>query len=133
MGGGVYTRCVEFSIGQLAATTGESVKTLRYWTDLGLLPAARGRNRYRRYRPDSAERAAAIRRAQALGLSLAEVARLLSARDGSHDESRVELSARLAGVREQIALLQALEATLTERLEWAERHAEVACAVRAGT
>ena len=123
---------MSLSIGELAAATGETVKTLRYWTDLGLLPARRGENRYRRYGPDAPTRAAAVRSAQALGLSLADVARLLTAcdeRGGCRDEARCELEARLSQVRRQIEELRMLETAIATRLEWVERHPELACAV----
>ncbi|MBI0447287.1 MerR family DNA-binding transcriptional regulator, partial [Deinococcus sp. DB0503] len=44
------------SIGQLATETGERVKTLRYWTDLGLLQHERKESGYRMYTADSTER-----------------------------------------------------------------------------
>ncbi len=58
------------SIGSLAGRTGETIKTLRYWTDLGLLEAERGENGYRYYAEDMAERSTFIRSAQALGFTL---------------------------------------------------------------
>jgi hypothetical protein len=40
---------MQLSIGDLANVTGETVKTLRYWTDQGLLDTERGENNYRYY------------------------------------------------------------------------------------
>ena len=68
------------AIGQLAAESGEPVKTLRYWTDLGLLPPERAESGYRRYPADSAERVQFIRSAQRVGFRLGGIARILSVR-----------------------------------------------------
>ncbi|WP_017871887.1 MerR family transcriptional regulator, partial [Deinococcus wulumuqiensis] len=68
------------SIGQLATETGERVKTLRYWTDLGLLQHERKESGYRMYTADSAERVQFIRSAQRVGFTLGDIARILSLR-----------------------------------------------------
>ena len=67
------------SIGQVANITGETVKTLRYWTNLGLLSATREENQYRVYQPNVTERAAFIRNAQSLGFTLSEIFELQAA------------------------------------------------------
>ena len=62
-------------VGQLAAETGLSVRTLHHYDRCGLLrPSARTPSGYRCYRPEDVERLYRIRALQALGLSLAEVA-----------------------------------------------------------
>ena len=61
---------MQMSIGDLASVTGETVKTLRYWTDQGLLDTERGENNYRYYATDMTQRAAFIRSTQALGFTL---------------------------------------------------------------
>lgn len=68
------------SIGGLAERTGETVKTLRYWTNMGLLEAERGENGYRYYQQDAPERSSFIRSAQARGFSLSEIQEILSLR-----------------------------------------------------
>jgi MerR family transcriptional regulator, copper efflux regulator len=69
-------------IGQLAAQTGFSVRTIRFYEQSGLLPAPhRTPAGYRSYDPDAVTRLRFVRSAQALGLSLAEIAEVLRIRD----------------------------------------------------
>jgi MerR family mercuric resistance operon transcriptional regulator len=66
------------TIGELARAAGVPISTLRFYERRGLLlPADRTAGGYRRYRPDDAARVRFLRRAQALGFSLAECAALL--------------------------------------------------------
>ena len=69
-------------IGQLAAQTGYSVRTIRFYDQSGLLPApSRTPAGYRSYDQDAVIRLRFVRSAQALGLSLAEIADVLRIRD----------------------------------------------------
>ena len=69
-------------IGQLAAQTGYSVRTIRFYEQSGLLPAPhRTPAGYRSYDQDAVTRLRFVRSAQALGLSLAEIADVLRIRD----------------------------------------------------
>ena len=69
-------------IGELATRTGVPAKTIRYWEQLGLLPApARTDAGYRDYRPQAATRLGFIRAAQSIGLSLGEIREILAVRD----------------------------------------------------
>jgi MerR family transcriptional regulator, copper efflux regulator len=69
-------------IGQLAAQTGYSVRTIRFYELSGLLPApSRTPAGYRSYDQDTVARLRFVRSAQALGLSLAEIAEVLRIRD----------------------------------------------------
>jgi MerR family copper efflux transcriptional regulator len=120
------------SIGGLAERTGETIKTLRYWTDLGLLEAERGENGYRYYGKDMAERSTFIRNAQALGFTLNEVLDILALRTSGVQPCegvRERLKAHLATVKVRIAELRALENDLETRLRWAEAHPEPECQV----
>jgi DNA-binding transcriptional MerR regulator len=56
-------------IGELAARTGVSQRSLRYYEQQGLLCAERDANGYRRYNPGSVQTVARIRRLLAAGLS----------------------------------------------------------------
>ena len=70
-------------IGQLAAQTGYSVRTIRFYEQSGLLPApSRTPAGYRSYDQDAVTRLRFVRSAQALGLSLAEIAEVLRIRPG---------------------------------------------------
>lgn len=113
---------MDLSIGELAALSGEGVKTLRFWTDEGLLRASRGENNYRRYSLEASQRVAFIRSAQALGLSLEAVRRLLALGDSELqpcEDVRDELSAHLRDVRARIAFLRSIERALENELEQA--------------
>ena len=69
-------------IGQLAAQTGYPVRTIRFYEQSGLLPAPqRTPGGYRSYDQDAVARLRFVRSAQALGLSLAEIAEVLRIRD----------------------------------------------------
>ena len=121
---------MHLSIGNLSATTGETVKTLRYWTDRGLLNTERGENNYRYYMPGMTQRAAFIRSTQALGFTLEDIKSILHLRaEGVQpcNEVRTELNRHLSAVRERITELQQLETELSARLTWAEANPDPAC------
>ena len=69
---------IAMTIGRLAATAGVSVETIRYYQRRGLLDEPRKPFRgYRHYPADAAKRVRFIKRAQALGFTLEEIASLL--------------------------------------------------------
>jgi MerR family mercuric resistance operon transcriptional regulator len=109
------------SIGQLARSAGVATSTVRYYERSGLLkPETRaGTGQYRQYGPKSLEKLKFIKSAQAVGLSLKEVADLLRATedDGSPcDEVMSALRRRLESVRQQMADLRRVERTLSAAL-----------------
>ncbi len=118
------------SIGNLATLTHESVKTLRYWTDQGLLEAKRGANNYRYYPSNTPQRVSFIRSAQALGFTLADIRDILRLREAGVvpcDHVRADLRKQLQGVRERLTKLRALERELSTRLVWANADPSPAC------
>lgn len=68
-------------IGEVAALFDVTTKTLRHYEKLGLLKPERADNGYRLYGPEDVLRIQRIRQLQSLGLSLKEIARLLSRED----------------------------------------------------
>jgi len=67
------------SIGQLAAAAGVGVETIRYYQRRGLLEEPeKPPGGQRRYQADCAKRVRFVKRAQALGFTLDEIAALLS-------------------------------------------------------
>lgn len=77
------------TIGALAKQAGVGAGTLRYYERLGLLaPEQRTAAGYRVYRRDAARRLRFIRRAQALGFSLEEIAALLALSDNPRGRAR---------------------------------------------
>jgi MerR family mercuric resistance operon transcriptional regulator len=69
----------ELTIGQLATAAGVNVETIRYYQRLGLLDEpVKPTGGHRRYPAEQAKRLRFIKRAQALGFTLNEVAALLT-------------------------------------------------------
>jgi DNA-binding transcriptional MerR regulator len=99
------------TIGQVAARTGESRDTIRYYERIGLVPApARTPAGYRQYRAGIVNRLTLIRNAQRFGFSLREIGGFLGVRDGGgkpcHDV-RAAAARMLEAVDRQIAELVA--------------------------
>ena len=68
--------------GELAAVSGLTAKTIRFYEQAGLLPEPpRTSGGYRAYPPQTAHRLAFIREAQSAGLTLAEIRSVLAVRD----------------------------------------------------
>lgn len=69
-------------IGELATRSGLPVKTIRYYSDIGVLPeATRTPAGYRTYDDSALDRVAFVRAAQAIGLTLGEIRQILALRD----------------------------------------------------
>jgi DNA-binding transcriptional MerR regulator len=103
-------------IGELADATGVTTKTLRFYEADGLLPQpAREGNGYRDYPPSAVDRVVFIRQAQAAGLTLRQIGKILAVRDGGRAPCRhaADLVAeRLAEVEERFRELRATRAQL---------------------
>jgi DNA-binding transcriptional MerR regulator len=103
-------------IGELAAVVGTSTKTLRFYEEQGLLPAAeRTPSGYRDYSPESVARIGFIHRGQAAGLTLAQIREILQIRDRGQapcEHVRDLLDTRLADLDEHIGKLVALRETI---------------------
>jgi len=112
-------------ISELAAQSGVSAKTIRYYETVGLLPAPnRADNNYRRYDEAVVERLRFIASARSLGFALADIRELLAARDaGEAPCERVleALDAQLATLDRRIADLLALREDLRQLRTEGER------------
>ncbi|MGH4017064.1 MAG: MerR family DNA-binding protein [Pseudonocardiaceae bacterium] len=105
------------TIGRLAASAGVTRKAIRVWVNRGLLAACdHTTSGYQLFAPETVELAVFIRRARALGLSLAQIQDIIQARhDGANApcaDVRRLLQARLADLDTTIANLLALRTTL---------------------
>ena len=113
-----------FLIGELAARTGVTRDTIRYYEAAGVLrDAQRSGSGYRLYGPDDVERITFIGQAQALGLTLEEIAEILDIVDDGREPCahvRQRLSLRLDETRERIRRLRALERRLVDTLSVVE-------------
>lgn len=105
-------------IGELAAATGTTTKTLRFYDASGLLPpGARTSSGYRDYNPEALDRLDFIRRGRAAGLTLAQIKEVIEIRDAGHAPcAHVTqlLATRVSELDQQIADLTALRATVAE-------------------
>lgn len=113
----------EILSGELARMCGVSPDTIRHYERVGVLPAAvRGANGYRLFPRETAGRVLLIRRALAIGFSLAEVAKILRQRDGGTPPCRnVRAMAgdKLAALDARIAEMVAAREDLAKLLdEW---------------
>ncbi len=103
-------------IGEAAAAVGMTTKTLRFYEDRGLLPAAqRAANGYRSYGDETITRLDFIRRSRGAGLTLAQISDILHIRDaGQAPCTHVSdlLAKQLTDLDWQIAELVALRSTV---------------------
>lgn len=96
-------------IGQVAAESGVSIDTIRFYERRGLLPApARTPAGYRVYGASAVERIRLARRLQGLGLTLDEIGSALHERDAEHascETQRWRLEVALDRIETRIAEL----------------------------
>ncbi|MDX3093142.1 MerR family transcriptional regulator [Streptomyces sp. ME01-24h] len=110
------------SIGELAGRAGVSVKTVRFYSDHGLLPeSARSAGGHRRYAPEALARLRLIRSLRALDLPVPDVRRALDREDVLEDvvaNHLRTLGSHLAALRWREAALRLLrDCTAEERAE----------------
>ncbi|MEU0439421.1 MerR family transcriptional regulator [Streptomyces sp. NPDC006186] len=118
-----------WSIGELAEHAGVTVKTVRFYSDQGLLPeTARSSGGHRRYGPAALDRLRLIRSLRALDLPLPEVRRVLDEEDEPGPALADAVAGRLREVRTQLRALRWRETAL--RLVQEAPHAERADRVR---
>ena len=124
-------------IGEVASCAGVSTRTVDFYTGLGLLkPVRRNRGNFRLYRPTDAVRIAAIRRLEAQGIRLEEIAHILATSDRddharcSPDDDEVcpadphALQAHLAAMDAQVLALRS-----TAELADHDTHGVMTCLV----
>ena len=102
------------TIGQVAKTSGVAAKTIRYYEQIGVLPApSRATSGYRLYDQPGVERLRFIRRARSLGLPLQELKTLMSTLNGGpcpalRPRLRALVGEQLDAVKHQLAELELL-------------------------
>lgn len=115
-----------FSIGEAAKASGLSVKAIRYYEEIGLIPRATRRNGaartggHRLYARSDVRRLRFIRHGRLLGLSLDEVGKLLEVANGDcpgvQPAYRNKLASHLIEIDERIEQLLGLKASIEEIL-----------------
>lgn len=105
-------------IQDLSQMTGVSAKTIRYYEEIGLLPApARAENNYRQYDERDAERLRLVAGARRLDLSLDDIQEILALRDHREAPCRVlleRMEQKAVEIAERIHALQQMERELRE-------------------
>jgi MerR family mercuric resistance operon transcriptional regulator len=105
-----------FSRGEVAARAGCNIETVRYYEQVGLLPAPpRSAGGHRAYDDGLVRRLLFIRRSRALGFSLDEIRELLRLVDGgSYTCAQIEqlALAQIGEIERKIADLRKLQAAL---------------------
>lgn len=85
---------MDLSIGEAARLTGLSVRTIRYYSDIGLVAeTGRSRGRYRRYDATAVARLELVRTLRDLGLGLAAIRRVAERRTGLEEVARMHAEA----------------------------------------
>ena len=105
-----------YSIGQAAERADVSVKMVRYYESIGLVPrASRTQGGYRLYTENDIHQLVFIRRARALGFTIDEIGKLLALwrnkRRASAEVKRLALS-HIDALEEKIAELEAMRDSL---------------------
>lgn len=123
----------ELKIGEVAAHSGVSIDSLRYYERLGLLPRARrSAGGFRLFSQDSIERVLFIKQAQELGLSLDEIKGLL-ATGGAAECKRVRdlLQTKIEELDVRARAMKEFRRTLARHLSECESelkaHGQAAC------
>lgn len=104
------------NIGEASKQSGVTAKMIRYYEEIGLIPAPpRGANAYRRYEPRQVHMLYFIRRARELGFSLDQCRRLIALwRDQSRPSADVKRVAteHIEALNEKIRKLEDMRDTL---------------------
>ncbi|MCO1656936.1 helix-turn-helix domain-containing protein [Pseudonocardia humida] len=112
------------TIGQLARRSGVPARTIRFWSDEGVLPETdRSRGNYRRYDARAVARLDLVRTLRELGLGLDDVRLVLERRRSVQEVAAAHVQAidtRIRALRVQRALC-----TLLAGGEWSERKASL--------
>ncbi|PIE25514.1 MAG: hypothetical protein CSA62_01065 [Planctomycetota bacterium] len=107
-----------YSSGQLAAAAGVNVQTLRYYEKRGILPRPlQTGSGHRRYGSDAVQLVRFVKRAQALGFSLAEIQELLDLRSGpdpSCSQVQERVCRKLSEIEARMQDLRSMQQTLKE-------------------
>ncbi len=108
-------------IGQLSLESGVSIKTIRYYEELGLIQSPeRTEGKFRLFTPDTVHRLLFVKRLQSLGLSLQEIRECLVIHDHGElpcGDIQEKLIKHIAEIDQQVEQLLLLRQQLTETLQ----------------
>lgn len=121
------------NIGMASKASGVSAKMIRYYEEIGLLPAAkRGGNGYRVYTQADVHTLGFVRRARTLGFSMAQIERLVRLwQDKSRASAEVKAiaEAHVAELEAKAAELQAMARTLSHLARCCQGDARPDCPI----
>lgn len=124
---------MSFSIGELSASTGVKIPTIRYYEQISLLPEGRrDRGNRRRYDQSAFERLQFIRHARDMGFSIQsirELIRISQSPKSSCQQADGIAQAHLVDVRRRIQKLQALELELSRMIHECKHGGIVHCRI----
>jgi Cu(I)-responsive transcriptional regulator len=124
------------NIGEAAKASGVSVKMIRHYEAIGLLPAAtRTESGYRIYRPEDVHALRFIRNARDLGFPLVEIEELLGLwRDRARASAEVKrlALAHVAAIEKKVRSLQAVGETLRHLAETCHGDGRPECPILEG-
>ena len=115
-------------IGEAARQADLNPKTIRFYEEVGLInPIGRTESGYRLFDAEAVSRLGFIKKAQALGFTLAEIREILELRDGGSmpcEHVEAEVGRKVEAIEERIAELEGLKASLLALQEqWKETEA----------
>lgn len=120
------------NISDVARRSHLPAKTIRYYEEIGLIRPAREANGYRSFRETDLHMLAFIGRARSLGFSIEEC-RMLVALYQNKSRASADVKAlaerHITEIRDKIAALQAMEATLTTLVEACNGDARPDCPI----
>ena len=108
-------------IGELAKSTGVSIRSLRYYEQQGLIAADRQENGYRTYNPLMIEKVNTIKFYLSLGFTTEQIASFLHCVMMNKESFCTQIvpiyRQKLAEIEDQIQLLSQIRANLLDRIE----------------
>jgi len=121
------------NIGKAAKHSGLTTKTIRFYEDIGLVPAAgRDPNGYRRYGEREVNQLRFVHRARSLGFSVEECRELLALygdRERASADVKALAVARIRDIERKIEELEAMKATLQHLAERCHGDARPNCPI----
>ncbi|MEU8802134.1 MerR family transcriptional regulator [Spirillospora sp. NPDC048819] len=105
------------TIGEVASRTGVATSALRYWEELGLLPAPARVSGQRRYPPSAVEQVGVILCLRDVGFTLRDLKALLDSGSSAAGGWRVLAQRKLAELDQRIAQAQAARIAIAHSLD----------------
>ncbi|MGJ6966760.1 MerR family transcriptional regulator [Streptosporangium sp. G11] len=106
----------QLTIGELASRTGVATSALRYWEELGLLPAPTRVSGQRRYPPSAVELVGVVLLLRDVGFTLREVKAFIASRSPAGDGWRELCQRKLTELDQRIAQAQAARTAIAHGL-----------------